>query len=67
MEKMVNVRLLDFFDQNATLSTLKCEGKTQRTTIDYLLFLEATDPLNSKSMNLHLIQRITLKAYLKEA
>ena len=42
MEKMVNVRLLDFFDQKRTLSTLQCGGRAKRTTIDHLLSLEAT-------------------------
>ena len=42
MEKMVNVRLLDFFNQKGTLSTLKCGGRAKRTTIGHLLSLEAT-------------------------
>ena len=37
---MVNIRLVDFFDQRGTLSTLLCEGRAKRTTIDYLLSLE---------------------------
>ena len=39
---MVNVRLLDFFEQKGTLSTLQCGGRAKRTTIDHLLSLEAT-------------------------
>ena len=42
MERMVNVRLLDFFEQNGILSTLQCGGRTKRTTIDYLLSLGDT-------------------------
>ena len=41
-EIMVNVRLLDFFDQKGTLSTLQCGVRAKRTTIDHLLSLEAT-------------------------
>ena len=42
MERMVKGRLLDFFDQTGTLSTLQCGGRTKRTTIDHFLSLEAT-------------------------
>ena len=42
MERMVNVRLLDFFDQKGTLSTLQCGGRAKRTTIGHLLSVEAT-------------------------
>ena len=42
MERMVNVRLLDFFYQKGTLSTLKRGGRAKQTTIDHLLSLEAT-------------------------
>ena len=42
MERMVNVRLVDFFDQKRTLSTLQCGGRAKRTTNDHLLSLEAT-------------------------
>ena len=38
----MNVRLLDFFDQKGTLSTLQYGGRAKRTTIDDLLSLEAT-------------------------
>ena len=36
------VRLLDFFDQKGTLSTLQFGGRVKRTTNDHFLFLEAT-------------------------
>ena len=39
---MVNIRLLEFFDQEGTLSTLQCGGRAKRTTVDYILSLEAT-------------------------
>ena len=42
MEGMVNVGLLDFFDQKGALSTLHCGGRANRTTINHLLSLEAT-------------------------
>ena len=42
MERMVNVRLLEIFDQKGTLSTLQCGGRAKRKTIDHLLSLEAT-------------------------
>ena len=38
----VNVKLLEFFDQRGTLSTLQCGARGKRTTIDQLLSLEAT-------------------------
>ena len=41
MERIVNVRLMDFLDHKGTLSTLQCGGRAERTTIDYLLSLEA--------------------------
>ena len=41
MERMVNVKLLDFFEQKGTLSTLQCGGRAKRTTIDHLFSLEA--------------------------
>ena len=40
--RMVYVRLLDFFDQKGTLSTLQCGGRAKRRTIDYLLTLKVT-------------------------
>ena len=42
MMGVVNVRLLDFFDQKVTLSTLQCGDRAKRTTIDHLPSLEAT-------------------------
>ena len=39
---MVNVRLLDFFEQKGTLSTLQWGSTAKRTNIDHLLSLEAT-------------------------
>ena len=42
MERIVNVRLLDFFEQKGALSTLKCGGRAKQRTIDHLLSLEAT-------------------------
>ena len=42
MERMVNVRLFDFFDQKGTLSTVQYRGRAKRTTIDQLLSLEDT-------------------------
>ena len=42
MDGMVNVRLLDFFDQKGTLSTLQCGGRAKLTTIDHILSLDAT-------------------------
>ena len=42
MERMVKVRLLDFFEQKGTLSTLQRGGRAKRTKIDHLLSLEAT-------------------------
>ena len=39
---MLNVRLLDFFDQIGTLSSLQCGGRAKRISIDHLLSLEAT-------------------------
>ena len=41
MERMVHVRLFDFFDQKGTLSTVQCGGRTKPTTIDHLLSLDA--------------------------
>ena len=41
-ERIINVRLLDFFDLKWTLLTIKCGGRAKRTTIDHLLSLEAT-------------------------
>ena len=42
IEGMVNVRILDFFDQKGTLSTLQYGDRAKRTIIDKLLSLEAT-------------------------
>ena len=42
MERIVNVGLMDYFDQKKTLSTLECGGRAKRTTIDHILSLEAT-------------------------
>ena len=42
MERIVNVRLLDFFEQKGTLSTLHCGGRAKRITIDHLLSLKET-------------------------
>ena len=42
MERMIDVRLLDFFDQKGTLSSLQCWDRAKQTTIDHLLSLEAT-------------------------
>ena len=42
MERVINVRLLDFFDRKGTLSTVQCGGRAKRTSIDRLLSLEAT-------------------------
>ena len=42
MKRMVNVRLLDFFDQKRTLSTLQGEGRAKQTTFDQVLSLEVT-------------------------
>lgn len=42
MERMVNLRLLDYFDQEGTLSVLQCGGRSKRSTIDHLISLEAT-------------------------
>ena len=42
MKTMVNVRLLDFFDQKGTLSVLQYVGRAKLTTIVNLLSLEAT-------------------------
>ena len=39
---MVNVKLLDFFDQKGTLSILQGGDRAKRTTVDHLLSLEAT-------------------------
>ena len=39
---MENVRLLDFFEPEGTLSTLQCRGRAKGTTFDHLLSLEAT-------------------------
>ena len=39
---MINVKLLGFFDQKRTQSTKHRGGRAKRTTIDYLLPLEAT-------------------------
>ena len=41
-ERMVNVRLLDFFEQKGTLSTPQGGGRAEQPTIDHLLSLEAT-------------------------
>ena len=38
---MVNVRLLDFFEQKGTLTTLQCGGRAKRGTIKHQLGLEA--------------------------
>ena len=40
MERMVYIRLFDFFDQKGTLSPLPCGGRAKQTTIDHLLSLE---------------------------
>ena len=42
MERKVNDRMLDFFDQKGTLSTLQCGGRAKRITIEHILSLEAT-------------------------
>ena len=42
MERMVNLRLLGFFEQKETLSTLQYGGRAKPKTIDHLLSLEAT-------------------------
>ena len=42
MERIVNVRLLNFLDQKGALSTLQCGGWAKRTTVDHLLSQEAT-------------------------
>ena len=41
MKRMVNVRLLDFFDQIETLPSLQCGGRAQLTFVDHILSLEA--------------------------
>ena len=41
MERMVNVRLLDFFEKKGTLLTLQCGGRAKRTTIEHLFSMEA--------------------------
>ena len=42
MQRMINVKLLDFFDQKRTMLSLQCCGRAKRTIIDHLLSLEAT-------------------------
>ena len=42
MERLVNARLFDFFDQKGTLPTLQLGGRVKRTTIDHNLSLEET-------------------------
>ena len=39
---MVNIRLLNFFDQERTFSTLQCDCRARRANIDHLLSLEVT-------------------------
>ena len=41
MERMVKVRLLDFFEHKGTLLTLQFGSRVKRTSIDHLLSLEA--------------------------
>ena len=41
MERMVNVKLLNFFEQKGIRSTLQCGGRAKRTIIGYILSLEA--------------------------
>ena len=40
--RMMNVKLLVYFDQKGILSTLQCGGRAKWTTNDHLLSLEAT-------------------------
>ena len=42
MERIVYVRLLDFFDQKGTLSIPQCGGRAKQTNIDHIFSLEAT-------------------------
>ena len=42
MERRVNLRLFNFFEQVGTLSTLQSGSRAKRTSIDHLLSLEAT-------------------------
>ena len=39
MERMLNLRLLDFFDQKGALLAPQCGGSAKRTTIGHLLSL----------------------------
>ena len=41
-KRMVNERLLEFFDQKGTLSTLQGGGRAKRATVDHLMSLETT-------------------------
>ena len=42
MERMVNVKLLEFFYLKGTLSKLQCGSRAKKTFIDHVLSLEAT-------------------------
>jgi len=40
LERMVNTRLIEYLEQNNTLSNLQCGGRKKRSTIDHLIALE---------------------------